>query len=60
MQFSVSHLFVLRLNVRYFYLTRGILSGATTPSQGWPGSDGNEWVLFIPQIFQAEASPSDC
>ena len=25
------------------------LSDATIPSQSWPGSDGNEWVLRIPQ-----------
>ena len=26
------------------------LSGATTPGQSWPGSDGNERVLRIPKI----------
>ena len=25
------------------------LSGATTPGQSWPGSDGNEGVIHIPQ-----------
>ena len=33
-QFSISHLFALSLNVK--------LSGATTPGQSEPGSDGNE------------------
>ena len=37
------------------------LSGATTPGQSGPGSDGNEGVLHIPQIFStAGTSPSDC
>ena len=27
----------------------GLLSGATTPGQSGPGSDGNEGVLHIPQ-----------
>ena len=37
------------------------LSGATTPSQSGPGSDGNEGVLRIPQSSStAGTSPSDC
>ena len=37
------------------------LSGATTPGQSGPGSDGNEGVLRIPQISStAGTSPSDC
>ena len=37
------------------------LSGATTPGQSGPGSDGNEGVLHIPQSFStAGTSPSDC
>ena len=37
------------------------LSGATTPGQSRPGSDSNEGVLHIPQIFSiTEASLSDC
>ena len=37
------------------------LSGATTPSQCGPGSDGNEGVLHIPQISSiTRTSPSDC
>ena len=36
-------------------------SDTTTPSQGGPGSDGNGWVLRIPQnINITGASPSDC
>ena len=33
------------------------LSGATTPGQSGPGSDGSEEVLHIPQIIGT--SPSD-
>ena len=37
------------------------LSGATTPGQSGPGSDGNEGVLRIPQSSSiAGISPSDC
>ena len=37
------------------------LSGATTPSQSGPGSDGNEEVLCIPQSSNiTRASPSGC
>ena len=37
------------------------LSGATTPGQSGPGSDGNEGVLCIPQSSStAGTSPSDC
>ena len=37
------------------------LSGATTPGQRRPGSDGNEGILRIPQSSSiTEASPSDC
>ena len=35
------------------------LSGITTPSQNAPGSNGNEGVLHIPQITEAESSLSD-
>ena len=42
-QFSISHLFAHSL----FYLT---ISGATTPGQSGPGSNGYEGVLCIPQI----------
>ena len=38
-----------------------IFSGATSPGQIGPGSDGNKWVLCIPQSFNITgASPSDC
>ena len=37
------------------------LSGATTPGQSVPGSDGNEGLLHIRQSFSVSgASPSDC
>ena len=36
-----------------------ILSGATTRFQSGPDSIGNEEVLSIPQISNAEALPSD-
>ena len=39
----------------------GPLSGATTPGQSGPGSDGNEGVLCIPQSSSiAGTSSSDC
>ena len=37
------------------------LSGAATPGKRVPGSNGNEWVLCIPQSSSITgASPSDC
>ena len=37
------------------------LSGATTPGQSEPGSNGNEGVLHIPQSSSITGiSPSDC
>ena len=37
------------------------LSGATTPGQSGPGSDGNEGVIRIPQSSSiAGSSPSNC
>ena len=37
------------------------LSGATTPAQRGPGSDGKEGVLYIPQTSSITGtSPSDC
>ena len=39
----------------------GPLSGATTPGQSGPGSDGNEGILCIPQSSSITwTSPSDC
>ena len=37
------------------------LSGATTPGQSWPGSDGNEVIIRIPKssIISGDL-PSDC
>ena len=46
MQFSISHLFALNLNVKQFYLT---LSRAIIPVLCGAGSDGNEEVLCIPK-----------
>ena len=38
-----------------------ILSGATTPGQSGPGSDGNELILYVPQSSSITGtSPSDC
>ena len=37
------------------------LSGAASPAQSGPGSDGNETVLYIPQSSSITGdSPSDC
>ena len=36
------------------------LLGVTTPGQSGPGSNGNERVFYIPQIFKAGTLPSDC
>ena len=37
------------------------LSGAMTPGQSGPRSNGNEWVFHVPQSTNiTEASPSDC
>ena len=37
------------------------LSGAITPSQSGPGSDGNEGGFCVPQIFSITgSSPADC
>ena len=37
-----------------------ILSGATTPGQSDPGSNGNEGVFHFPQITKAGTSQWDC
>ena len=48
-------------NFSSIWLIDRTLSGATTPGQSGPGSDGNEGVLHIPQSSSiTEASPSDC
>ena len=36
------------------------LSGAATPGQSGPGSNGNEEVHHIPQMSMAGALPSEC
>ena len=49
------------LNVKQLYFIDRTLSGAITPGQRGPGSDGSEGVLHIPQITSITgASPSDC
>ena len=54
-QFSISTQFS-----SIWYIDR-TLSGATTPSQSGPWSDGNNGVLHIPQSSSiTEAPPSDC
>ena len=37
----------------------GPLTGATTPGQSGPGSNGNEGVLHIPQGSRTGTSPPD-
>ena len=37
-----------------------ILLGAITPGQSGPGSNGNERVLYIPQISKVEGLLSNC
>ena len=58
-QFSISHMFALSLNVKQFYLTHRLV-----PVRCYhigPGSDDNEGVLYIPQSSRIiGASPSDC
>ena len=45
----------------YIWPTEKTLSGATTPDQSGPGSDGNKGVLCIFQRSSISwASPSDC
>ena len=39
--------------------TKPNLTGTTTVSQSGPGSNGNEVVLYIPQIFRTSASSSN-
>ena len=54
-QFSISTQF------SSFWTIDRTLSGATTPNQSGPGSDGNEEVLHIPLSSSITGtSPSDC
>ena len=53
-----SFLFIYKISVWPIDRT---LSGATTPGQNWPGSDGNKGVQHISQSSGiTEALPSDC
>ena len=60
-QFSISHLFALRLKVNSIWPTDRTLSGATILGQSRPGSNGNKEVFHIPQSSCITVgSPSDC
>ena len=60
-QFTISHLFALSLNVSSILPIDRTLLGPTTPSQSGPGSDDNEGALPIPQSSSITgASPSEC
>ena len=53
-------LFSVNIQLSFIWPIDRTLSGATTPGQSGPGSDGNEGVLRIPQSSSiTEASPSD-
>ena len=57
-QFSISHLFAICLNLKLFDDRK--LSSPTTQGQSGPGSNVNEEVLHIPQSsIIIGASPSD-
>ena len=54
-------LYTLEPQLRSIWPIDRTLSGATTPGQSEPGSDGNEGVLCIPQSSSSTGtSPSDC
>ena len=60
-QFSISHLFThCKKSNSFIWPINKTLSGTTTPGQSWPGSNGNEGALHIPQSSRTESSPSDC
>ena len=61
-QFNISHLLVLSLNGKsVIWPIDRTLSGATTPGQSGPGSDGNEEILCIPPKSSITGvSPLDC
>ena len=60
-QFNQTIRFTISMPLVLFNPYIGPLSGATTPGQSGPGSDGNEGVLRIPQSSSnAGTSPSDC
>ena len=53
--------FSIRTQFSSIWPTDRSLSGATTPGQSEPGSDGNEGVLRTPQSSSIiGTSPSDC
>ena len=53
--------FIISTQFSSIYPINRTLSGATTPGQSGPGSDGNKGVLHIPQSSSITgASPSDC
>ena len=59
-QFIISHLFPFSLNLKQFYLTDRIQSGAITSGHSRTGSNSNERVLHIPpNSCITGASPSD-
>ena len=60
-QFTQTIHFSMRMLLVLFNQKIGPWSGATTPGQSGPGSDGNEGVLRIPQSSSiVGTSPSDC
>ena len=53
--------FIMSTQFSFIWHIDMTLSGATTPVQSSPRSDGNEEVLCIPQSFGITGtSPSDC
>ena len=53
--------FSMSMKFSYIQPIDRALSGATTPGQSRPGSDGNKGVLCIPQSsIITKSSPSDC
>ena len=60
-QFSQTIQFSISMPLLLFNPQIGPLSGATTPSESEPGSNGNKGVLRIPQSSSITGtSPSDC
>ena len=53
-QFNINHLFAHCLNVSSIWTIDGTQSGATTPDQSEPRSNGIEGVIRIPQISRPE------
>ena len=51
--------FFYKLKFWSIYPIDGTLTGATTPGQSGPGSNGNEGVLHIPQSSIIGTSPPD-